>query len=67
MNLEKSTQRRAVNTWNKGKWQSINCDRDQVSDDKKTDNDTMLRTIFLAMIGIEIYILWKFALPIVIE
>ena len=39
----------------------INCDRDQVSDDKKTDNDTMLRTIFLAMIGIEIYILWKFA------
>ena len=52
---------KTVNGWKKQKWQSINCNRVLVADDKKEENDNMLRTVFLAMIGIEIYILWKFA------
>ena len=48
-----------VNDWKKTDWVTINCNRN--AEGVPENNDQMLRTIFLAMIGVEIYILWKYA------
>ena len=50
---------KAVNQWKKTDWASINCNRN--AEGISENNDQKLRTIFLAMIGVEIYILWKYA------
>ncbi len=53
---------KTINGWKKQNWQGINCNRLQVAEGApRKENEKKLRTVFLAMIGVEIYILWKFA------
>lgn len=54
---------KTVNSWDNSQWNSINCNRKDFTEgsEESKANDTKLTTIFKAMIGIEIYILWKYA------